>query len=63
LSTKIKIPRQDNQLLGYYLIADHQWDLNPHIQQEYKHLFPKLHRIPQPEKKKFLNDTKKKLTS
>lgn len=51
LPTKIKIPQQDNQLSGYYLIADLQKDLKPHIQQEYIHLFPKLHKIPQPEQK------------
>ena len=47
----VKIPQQDNHLSGYYLIADHQKDLNPHIQQEYIHLFPKLHKIPQPVQK------------
>jgi len=43
------IPQQGNQLLEYYLNADHQMGSSLHIQQEYKHPFQWLHKNLQPE--------------
>ena len=54
------LPWQGNQLVEYYLIAGHQKDLNPHIQQVHKHLFQELHRSPQPNQKQEREKWKKK---
>ena len=43
------IPLQGNQLLERYLNVDPQKDSSLRIQQEYKHLFRWIHKIPQPE--------------
>jgi plasmid maintenance system killer protein len=43
------IPLQGNQLLERYLNADPQKDSSLRIQQEYRHLFQWIHKIPQPE--------------